>query len=822
MAPRTTKSSERRRCPQACRTCKRRKERCDGQQPCNRCIARGVAYGCVFSRPLPQTQQAPAPLSSSASQVQAPSPAAYSQPCRSIDIDGFRPTEGAASAQTSASAPVYHHSPSLDSVLAASPASVPRHLSRLIQADRADKGRSLFFLGDSANVCFLQVIRRLFRQSVGFCAFTDDPLQHVFVEAEPNDDATNWIVSTIRSPLRAPSLTEATHYLTWYLRSTDCLLSHLFDYTQLRESMFRWLEQESLSSSSSSRGSPRSDGAGLDGRSDRGHDEKGCGIDAGDVEQKAIFYLVLAIGAQTAPDGDDSAAEVYFNYARYLLLSRAAVSASIPIIQAYSMITMFLLGQSRRNEAFIQLGNAVRAAYALGIHRGDINAVYPPDEYSTRERLWRVLRILDIYLSASMGRPRSTAETRDTKAEDAARYSACLDLCSIFEAILTEVYSKCPVSTATIDQIGRRYRLWTARFAQGLAADNLQLGEHVEADNLRTPNIGLVNLKGAYHWSVMLLTRPFLVEHITAHISRSSPADRGSSSSSSEQPPPPPPPPPPPSQTNEVLTYACINSAVQSLVLHRHLLAATKVPRRQPYVVNVTFVATMVVGLAQLGDFDRLFPLDKSLVLGQRLLDKFGRYDPVARRYAAIAADLQAACDASVECRARFNRERHSLLIDSFFGTVEGGAGDEGLPSSVIFGPDLPPPPPPPPPPPAPAAANSPGPGAMFQPISPQTTVGQADEEYAAAMHMPQYYAGMNPTPPCTDKGSQRQGATGSGAMELQQQQDLEDMGMGGGGRNQMFGGLPDTILSLSPRMIDFDSSNIDLQLFPLMDGSML
>lgn len=110
----------------------------------------------------------------------------------------------------------------------------------------------------------------------------------------------------------------------------------------------------------------------------------------------------------------------------------------------------------------------------------------------------------------------------------------------------------------------------------------------------------------------------------------------------------------------------------------------------------------------------------------------------------------------------------------------------------------------------------------MFQPISPQTTVGQADEEYAAAMHMPQYYAGMNPTPPCTDKGSQRQG-TGTGAMEQQQQQqDLEDMGMGGGGRNQMFGGLPDTILSLSPRMIDFDSSNIDLQLFPLMDGSML
>src|ERR1700761_4375098 len=37
------------RCTRACDNCKRRKEKCNGQQPCPRCIRRGKTTECHFS-----------------------------------------------------------------------------------------------------------------------------------------------------------------------------------------------------------------------------------------------------------------------------------------------------------------------------------------------------------------------------------------------------------------------------------------------------------------------------------------------------------------------------------------------------------------------------------------------------------------------------------------------------------------------------------------------------------------------------------------------------------------------------------------------------
>lgn len=180
MPSRKVKKHERRRCPLACCNCKRRKERCDGRQPCSRCICRGVHLSCTFQRPVRSSASTnPLLMVSPGSAFPAPSiqlPPVQPDcghlplPTSSVDVDGH--------SLATASVNATHHQPS-QVFSAHRSAPVPR-LSRLIHA----RTGNLVFIGDSANLCFLQIIRRLIHQSLGPCTFTEDPLRHMLVEAD--------------------------------------------------------------------------------------------------------------------------------------------------------------------------------------------------------------------------------------------------------------------------------------------------------------------------------------------------------------------------------------------------------------------------------------------------------------------------------------------------------------------------------------------------------------------------------------------------------------------------------------------------------------
>ncbi|EPE02626.1 zinc c6 transcription factor [Ophiostoma piceae UAMH 11346] len=922
--------AERRRCPQACGSCKRRKERCDGRHPCSRCIVRGVQYECFFSRPLetltatgvpsttpavamgPSTSAVPtsaaSPLSTSSvagsaggsaphavaslsstslslsstsgsgsgpaslpkstsssartNTVASPSrngraPVSAStantvRHDRSIDFDD--PAGGVRANAANARAAQGHDQPqqqprrkrrrSNTFGSSSSAAPVP-HLSRLIQGGRG----SLFYIGDSANLCFLQIIRRLIRDSLGSCTFTDDPLQHILVEAAPNG-RNNWIVTAIQGPPQIPTAEQATGLLKWFLRATNCVLA-MYDERELEENMLWWLQQQPPRDSSSP------------------ENTRDSFTSADSAAQEAIFFLIFAIGAQTHPDDWDEKAEKYFNYGRYLTVCGATVEPSIATIQAYILLTMYLLGASRRNAAFMYLGIAVRAAYALGIHRSDINAAFEPNEYVPRERLWKVLRILDLFLSTSLGRPPSTTETRDTKSEN--NYSASNDLCAIFEAILTQVYSTRNVSTATIEKISEQHRRWTARFASGLATDGIHSEEYLgsDRDGKRSPNIGLFHLKEAYYWTIMLLSRPFLIENISQHIARSKIQTHAEGDVN------------PPSPSDDILAYACVDSAIRTMSLLRGLLTAHKVPKRLPFIVNSAFVSALVLGFAQFGDLDRTFPISKSLAIAQKVLALFGRHDAVSKRYASIVTDLQVACEMYTEKRARGKMERHSVLIGGLFGTVEDGKS-RAVPASMNrpsaadgahtktglstmatpSNPDLHPHPPNinhvlhEPEDQASAVDYSTEPttqdGAARNPlaIAPPPLPPSEHDLHAAAssmLHQRQSYPGIDLTPPSTDDpddflGVGHASTTDDSSLMMhhnaldgqhqhqhqhqQQQQQQQQQNNGSGfdlddASQQLLPhmtGLPDMIMAMSPRMLSFDSFDKSLQLFPTMD----
>ncbi|KAF7552339.1 hypothetical protein G7Z17_g4375 [Cylindrodendrum hubeiense] len=356
------------------------------------------------------------------------------------------------------------------------PARVPQ-MSRLVK----DTKGQYMFIGDSATLSFLQNIRRIVRKCLGSCPFVDDPLRHLIVESSP-DTRRGWIMSSARNPPPKQSPEEVEYLQRWYMQSANCVLL-LFDQEELDHAINSWQEKDNDMSDPAS----------------------------------PVYYLVFAIGAQMGPEDKDALAETFFNYGRYLTVETLMEDPDIPTIQAFALITMYLLGASRRNSAFMYLGMGVRAAYALGLHRKDISALFPPAECRARERLWKAIRILDLFMSASLGRPPSTSETRDTASKE--DYSACNDLSMIFESVLSDIYAKRMISTEVIERISQHHRRWAAQSHDGFEVDGIQSGESVDAsDGTKQLNMGLLHLKQTAYWTIILLSLPFLLKEVSSHV----------------------------------------------------------------------------------------------------------------------------------------------------------------------------------------------------------------------------------------------------------------------------------------------------------------
>ncbi|KIW15037.1 hypothetical protein PV08_07824 [Exophiala spinifera] len=492
-------------------------------------------------------------------------------------------------------------------------APVPQ-LTRLIRDSRG----KYMFIGDSANLAFLQNIRRLVEASIGTCAFTEDPLRHMMVEDIPQSQGQgHWLDSQRNGAVLKPTLEEAKALIRQYMFTTNCVLD-LFDETDLLAYLPQWID--GTSNNTDSYGS--------------------------------IYYLVLAIGAQTSPEDRDDVAETYFNYGRYLTALLYMEEPSLLSVQSHVLIAMYMLGASRRNAAFMQLGTAARAAHALGLHKKEVADLFAESERRTRERTWKVLRVLDSFMSSSLGRPYSTTETRDTTKRE--NYSAAANLCSIFEHIETEVYAKRMVSTEAVQKISKEHRYWTALFQEGLKEDGISPEERLPGG---LPNIGLIHLKEAYYWSIILLTRPFLLDFVSVTIEAMRNANDKPATHTTRS-------------SNQTLVDACVDSALRSINLLNILHNCKNVPKRLPFVVNSVFVAAMITGIAFFGNLDRSFPLRKALEDAQAALRLLSPHDTLAHRHLVIIEYLQAACQTYIERRDRQKMVGHRRAIGSIFGVL--------------------------------------------------------------------------------------------------------------------------------------------------------
>jgi hypothetical protein len=510
-------------------------------------------------------------------------------------------------------------------------APVPK-VARLLR----DGQGKFMYIGDSASLSFLQSVRRVVSAAIGHCEFTEDSSRHSMLEAFQSNPSTQ------PGPLvPPPSNEEAQRLARQYVLATSPLLD-LFDLEEFHPRLANWV------------GNPTGD----------------------EDTVSSIFYLVLAIGAQVS-DINQNQAEQYFSSGRQLAFAAFQETPSIHTIQSYILVSMYMLGACRRNGAFMNLGIALRAAYAVGIHRKDANALFCSRERRARERVWKSLRMMDLFLSASLGRPPATSDydydirediiasgdQQRNLTPDKQLSAAVISLCRIFERILTDVYMKQVISINVAEAISNQHRTWVRTLPSVLKLQTESLDNKAMEDSLAAAHVF-----GSYYWSIILLTRPFLVYRVAQYVKGkadpNAPSDARNGSS-----------------RISLFADACVYSALRGLDVVDDLGRFESLPRRLPFLINSVFNSAVVLGAAFFADYDNLLPLEEGMNKAERFLGLFVPHDPHACRFFQIVKYLRGAVAEYIQRRNRQWMERRSKQVDQLFGQVGGGNEPGPFPS---------------------------------------------------------------------------------------------------------------------------------------------
>ena len=488
----------------ACDACKARKVKCDGNSPCGYCARHQRPRSCHYSpqrrrrtRLGGEAHNPPSPRTGTFAPCHHDSLASshHATPAASHGVATPSATSSLAGQRTAPNAQSRSDSPSLGPIDAGVPAVPEEHEEAEVPREArllCDAQGKLIFIGDCAPLSFFQTVRQLVTSRVDANAFAPQTSRYSMLEnANPRSSATFGFGAA--PPAVNPDGVRAA--VSAYLAVTTGLID-LYDHDHLVENLSLWAGQ-------------------------------GPGGDRPDDMTSAANYLVLAIGCQKT---DEHLSQAYFDFARDRAFASLGGNLSVGTAQAFLLITLHMLGACQINGAFLFFGIAVRAAYSVGIHRTEVNSRFGPELHRQRDRLWKSLRVVDLFLSTSMGRPPATSDvdctvsyhaTDDDGQEAFDLLNASAQIFLIIEGIVLEVYSRRKISLQLTEGISRELRDWSARWLallkDILARPSPSAGE-----------AGLLNgacqVLSSYYYAVILVSRPFLMYELHRRLSENFPS----------------------------------------------------------------------------------------------------------------------------------------------------------------------------------------------------------------------------------------------------------------------------------------------------------
>ncbi|CAE6997368.1 hypothetical protein P3342_000587 [Pyrenophora teres f. teres] len=581
----------------ACDLCKKRKVKCDGEQPCAYCTRKDRASTCAFSGPTarlpPNEQRTPRSRVHSVGRT----------PNLRDNIEEEEPSHLPEYAIGNGNGTSL--SPTLSRDDQHGDTAVP--LEGRILRDAQGK---LIFIGDCAPLSFLQTVRHLITSEVD---------SGVAVQA-----ARDPIIEITRpestDPQQCPpiNLNEVDMLIHEYVTATGGLVQ-LFQSEDLTPELKSWANGRRSSS---------------------------------DDAASAVFYLVLSIGAQ---EQFEDKAEAWFRRARDLLLKYMCSSMNVSTVQGFTLVAVFMLRASQPNGAYLYFSLAARAAYAIGIHRTEVNASFGGNIRVVRDRIWKSLRVVDQLISNVLGRPPSTSDVDCTVKYNASEeplvtfsanvLDASVQIFMIIERVVVEVYSRKRISLRIADYVSRQLKNWASRWLR-------KLSDITNKQDAREAAVGACSTLCSYYYGIMLLTRPFLIYELYEYIGTSL---RSGGTQADHQ-------------EKRKYADAALDAAATLVDTLLALINADQLPRKMPLIVSWLFTATLVLTVGIMGDSG--LTLEDSCKDAITCMDYFGRVDPHARQYSQVAQSLLKITTAYAKKRALYLRRKRKEASSELFGLL--------------------------------------------------------------------------------------------------------------------------------------------------------
>lgn len=241
--------------------------------------------------------------------------------------------------------------------------------------------------------------------------------------------------------------------------------------------------------------------------------------------KRSLVDLILAIGLQCDPSGDTHDRELaYFRESQSQVFSGMLEDPDIDMVRTFLIMSFYLLGECRRNTAFLYLGIATRAAVALGLHSRETYTDLNDPAHQLRLRVWMSVRVLDIVVNSLLGRPAATAGVYcdmqplidEVLLASTDRGLACLGasyrIVAIINTIVDRMYDKKEINIPAIENHLQELERWSQNLP-----DFLRTAPAADHANT-TPekgSIGRVHVSCLYYFAVTLVTRPILVSSLT-------------------------------------------------------------------------------------------------------------------------------------------------------------------------------------------------------------------------------------------------------------------------------------------------------------------
>ncbi|KFY93764.1 hypothetical protein V500_03550 [Pseudogymnoascus sp. VKM F-4518 (FW-2643)] len=507
------------------------------------------------------------------------------------------------------------------------------------------KGR----LRDSASLSYLDTIRRLVESTLGPSEFTRDKHKQKILEG---------LISTARPTHVLPDR-EAAEFLVDSFFSNTVGIIYIFDREAFSLEVAKIYENPLQT----------------------------------EQPHLSILNLVFAVGLQATKSssvhsfresqilkrldsGNTERAEMFYLNATHLNDPVSGFEdGDITSIQALLLITVFMLTIAKRNSAWAYLGMAVRSAYALGLHRNQTAFAFSDAEQRIRKNVWRSLYVMDCFLSAMLGRPnginsRDAADFFNDTEEDlssdlSSPSSDALELGALTASvgasclvadILSNIYAERKISVKLAHQLSAKFQAWKNSLPPILHWQNISLPNEDPRITLAQLHVNL----GYFH-SIILLTRPFLLQRIINQIRAPSGSQTPRSETGSEK--------------AEPFPGACVRSAFYSIDAVQSALLKRALPRRDPFVIYWLFAASLIIfsnGFCTVySDIDNAHAMHTALNLHRYLAE----VDPVARRNLQILNAFKdaIACDTIIRVAPTMGKAAGKEIFSAFFGGSQSG-----------------------------------------------------------------------------------------------------------------------------------------------------